>query len=67
MESALQGDILDENIADLNVRFRAGKSIATLDDKQGRITLEAHHMKLLDGSKDIVAVRAGKYFRISPK
>jgi MraZ protein len=67
MESALQGDILDENTADLNVRFRAGKSIASLDDKQGRITLEAHHMKLLGNSKEIIAVRAGKYFRVSSK
>ncbi|MDQ5943441.1 MAG: transcriptional regulator MraZ [Patescibacteria group bacterium] len=65
MESALQGDILDEHTADLNVRFRAGKTIATLDDKQGRITLEAHHMKLLEGNKDVIAVRAGKYFRLS--
>lgn len=67
MEKALQGDILDETIADLNVRFRAGKTIAALDSKQGRITLEAHHMTLLDGKKDIIAVRAGKYFRISAK
>lgn len=65
METALQGDILDEATADLNVRFRAGKTIAKLDGKQGRITLEAHHMALLKGKKDIVAVRAGKYFRIT--
>ena len=67
MESALQGDILDEKTADLNVRFRAGKSIARLDSKQGRITLEAHQMDILGGKKDIVAVRAGKYFRLSAK
>lgn len=67
MESALQGDILDEKIADLNVRFRAGKSVASLDSKQGRITLEAHQVAILGGKKQIVAVRAGKYFRLSSK
>lgn len=67
MEEALTGDILDEEKADLNVRFRSGKTIAGLDSKQGRITLEAHHMALLSGKKEIVAVRAGKYFRISAK
>jgi len=67
MEEALKGDILDETKADLNVRFRIGKTVAELDSKQGRITLEAHHMALLDGKKDIVAVRAGKYFRITAK
>jgi DNA-binding transcriptional regulator/RsmH inhibitor MraZ len=67
MEEALTGDILDEEKADLNVRFRSGKTIAGLDSKQGRITLEAHHMALLGDKKEIVAVRAGKYFRISAK
>lgn len=67
MEKALTGDILDETIADLNVKFRSGKSVASLDNKQGRITLEAHHMALLGGKKNIVAVRAGKYFRIFSK
>ena len=67
MEEALTGDILDEEKADLNVRFRSGKTIAGLDSKQGRIILEAHHMALLGDKKEIVAVRAGKYFRISAK
>ena len=67
MEEALTGDILDEEKANLNVRFRSGKTIAGLDSKQGRITLEAHHMALLGDKKEIVAVRAGKYFRISAK
>ena len=40
MEEALTGDILDEEKADLNVRFRSGKTIAGLDSKQGRITLK---------------------------
>ena len=67
MEEALTGDILDEEKANLNVRFRSGKTIAGLDSKQGRIILEAHHMALLGDKKEIVAVRAGKYFRISAK
>ncbi len=67
METALKGDILDESIADINVRFRAGKTIAALDKKQGRITLEAHQVALLGGAREVTAVRAGKYFRLSPK
>lgn len=34
MEPALTGDILDETKADLNVRFRMGKSVHNLDSKQ---------------------------------
>lgn len=67
MEVALNGDILDERIADLNVKFRMGKSTAKLDAKQGRVTLEAHQMALLDNTQQIVLVRAGKYWRIVPK
>ena len=66
MEPALTGDILDETKADLNVRFRMGKSVHNLDSKQGRVTLEAHQMALL-GSRDIIAVRAGKYWRLQAK
>ena len=65
MEQALTGSILDENIADLNVKFRTGKIVATLDNKQGRVTLEAHHLAYANISDDVVAVRAGKYWRIS--
>ncbi len=67
MESALAGDILDERVADLNVKFRTGKVIATLDKKQGRITLESHHLVYARIDRDVVAVRAGKYWRIQPK
>jgi DNA-binding transcriptional regulator/RsmH inhibitor MraZ len=42
VEPKLDGDILDEKIADLNVQFRMGKLDGTLDGKQGRITLEQH-------------------------
>ena len=64
MESALSGDILDERIADLNVKFRTGKTIATMDQKQGRITLEPHLLAYAGIQNDIVAVRAGEYWRI---
>ncbi len=67
MESALSGDILDEKIADLNVRFRMGKSVHNLDSKQGRVTLEGHQVALFGRKREIVAVRAGKYWRISAK
>ncbi len=67
METALKGDILDEHIADLNVKFRVGKSNAKLDAKQGRITLEAHQMALLSNARNIVLVRAGAYWRVMPK
>lgn len=64
MEKALTGNILDEKTADLNVRFRTGKTEARLDKKQGRITLESHHLAYARVEKDVVCVRAGKYFRL---
>jgi hypothetical protein len=35
VEPLLQGNILDENTADLNVKFRTGKCESPLDQKQG--------------------------------
>ena len=67
MESALKGDILDERIADLNVRFRTGKTTCDMDTKQGRITLEQHLLSYAGIEKDIVAVRAGDYWRFSAR
>mgnify|MGYP000998647844 CR=1 FL=1 len=64
VEPALSGTILDERIADLNVRFRRGKLAAELDQKQGRVTLEQHLLDYAGIDKDIVAVRAGAYWRI---
>ena len=64
VEPALRGDILDEQIADKNVRLRMGKIEASLDLKQGRFTLENHLLEYADIKKDIVAVRAGQYWRI---
>ena len=67
VESALTGSILDEQIADLNVKFRTGKSEATMDAKQGRVTLEQHLLDYAGINSDVVAVRAGKYWRLSAK
>ena len=67
METALQGDILDERTADLNVKFRAGKSEAELDAKQGRFMIEQHLVDYARIDREIVAVRAGKYWRVMAK
>lgn len=64
VESALQGDILDEQLADYNVHFRMGKSEGALDQKQGRITLERHQLDHAGLSRQVLAVRAGKYWRL---
>lgn len=64
MEPELKGSILDERVADLNVRFRKGKTSASLDVKQGRVTIEQHLLDFAGIDRDVVAVRAGKYWRI---
>jgi len=67
VEPKLSGDILDEKIADLNVRFRMGKVEAKLDEKQGRITLEQHQLEYAGIDKDVVVVGVGQYWRIMSK
>lgn len=64
VEAQLQGNILDERTSDLNVQFRMGKTEALLDGKQGRITIEQHLLDYAGITRDIVAVRAGRYWRI---
>jgi MraZ protein len=64
VEPQLQGNILDENTADLNVKFRTGKTESALDDKQGRVSLEQHLLDYAGIEKTVVAVRAGRYFRL---
>jgi MraZ protein len=66
VETALSANssILDEKTADVNVQFRRGKTEAELDQKQGRITVEQHLLDYAGLTKDIVAVRAGKYWRL---
>lgn len=66
VEPELNGSILDEKIADLNVRFRTGKTVDSLDQKQGRVTIEQHLLDYSGIKRGIVAVRAGAYFRLSP-
>ena len=67
MEPALNGDILDERTADLNVQFRKGKTATGMDAKQGRITLEQHLLDWAGIGRDVEAVRAGSYWRLSAK
>lgn len=64
VEPQLQGNILDEQVADLNVRFRMGKTDGAIDDKQGRISIEQHLLDYAGIDKEIVAVRVGKYWRL---
>lgn len=64
MEQALRGDILDERVADLNVTFRRGKSEAELDQKQGRIAFEHHLLEYATIDREVIAIRAGAYFRL---
>jgi MraZ protein len=67
VEPALSGNILDEQTADLNVRFRMGKTESEIDQKQGRITLEQHLLDYAGIDRDVVAVRAGRYWRLMRK
>ena len=64
MEPQLQGNILDERTADLNVQFRMGKIESMIDQKQGRVTLEKHLLDYAGINRSVKAVRAGKYWRI---
>jgi MraZ protein len=66
VETALTSgsSILDEKIADLNVQFRRGKTEASLDQKQGRVTIEQHLLDYAEIDHELVAVRAGAYWRI---
>ncbi len=64
VEPRLEGDILDERIADLNVQFRMGKIEMPLDGKQGRVTLEQHLLDYAGINRDVVAVGVGRYWRL---
>jgi MraZ protein len=65
VEPVLKGNILDEKTADLNVQFRTGKVEGDIDQKQGRITLEQDLLEYAGITRDVVAVRVGKYWRLS--
>lgn len=66
VEAALSAgaNILDEKIADLNVRFRRGKTESDLDQKQGRVVIEQHLLDYAGIDRSLVAIRAGAYWRI---
>ena len=64
VESRLRGDILDERIADLNVQFRMGKIEDVIDNKQGRIVLEQYLLDYAGITRDVEAIRVGKYWRL---
>ena len=64
VEPKLQGNILDEDTANLNVRFRHGKTSAELDHKQGRVTVEQHLLDYAGITREVIAVRAGLYWRL---
>ncbi len=67
VEPQLQGNILDEATADLNVRFRMGKLECEIDAKQGRIQIPQHLLDYAGINREVVAVRAGRYCRLSSK
>jgi MraZ protein len=67
VEPQLQGNILDEKTADLNVQFRMGKFESVIDQKQGRFTLDTSLLDFAGIGRDVVAVRAGKYWRLMRK
>jgi len=64
VEPLLQGNLLDEQTADLNVQFRMGKAETALDGKQGRIVIEQHLLDYAGIEHEVVAVRVGKYWRL---
>ena len=67
VEPQLTGNILDEATADLNVRFRMGKSDGDIDQKQGRFTIDQHLLDWAGINREVVGVRAGKYWRLMGK
>ena len=64
VEKRLEGDILSEEIADLNVQFRMGKTEGECDAKQGRIAIEQHLLDYAGVDREISAVRVGQYWRL---
>ncbi|MEX1995472.1 MAG: hypothetical protein WD887_01720, partial [Candidatus Saccharimonadales bacterium] len=64
VEPELSGNILDEATADLNVKFRMGKADSEVDGKQGRIQLPQHLLDHAGIDREVIAVRAGRYWRL---
>jgi MraZ protein len=63
--------ILSEDGARLNRQLRGGKTIAAMDAKQGRVTMEAHLLDYAGIKKDLTATRIatkdGDYWAIAAK
>ena len=58
-------DVWDSQVEPaLTGKFRRGKTAATLDQKQGRVTVEQHLLDYAGISREVVAVRAGQYWRL---
>lgn len=64
VEPELQGHILDEQVADLNVKLRQGKTEASMDQKQGRVVLEQHLLDYAGINHEVEAIRSGKFWRL---
>lgn len=64
VEPELQGHILDEKVADLNVKLRSGKTEASMDQKQGRVVLEQHLLEYAGIYHEVEAIRSGKFWRV---
>ena len=65
VEPLLEGNILDEHVADMTVKFRTGKTESVIDAKQGRVTIEQHLLDYAGINHGVTAVRVGKYWRIT--
>jgi DNA-binding transcriptional regulator/RsmH inhibitor MraZ len=64
VEPLLAGDLLNEDVADLNVQFRMGKVEGEIDSKQGRVALEQYLLDYAGIKSGVTAVRVGKYWRL---
>ena len=64
VEAIVRVAILDEQVADLNVRFRRGKSAQELDTKQGRVVVEQSLLDYARIDRQVEAVRVGAYWRV---
>lgn len=67
VEPELSGNVLDEHTADLNVQFRTGKIEGRIDLKQGRFSLEQHLLDYAGINREVMAIRAGNYWRLIAK
>ena len=62
MLRALDGEILDERVTQLNEKFRIGKTEMKLDGKQGRVKLDKFQLSHAGITKEVTAYKAQKGF-----